>query len=850
MANHTLYLIDTSGLCYRAYYALAGLSTSYGQPTGAVYGFINILNKILKARPDYVACCFDVSRETFRQKKYAQYKMQRPPMPEALVSQMQLIRQVIAAYNIVIYELAGYEADDLIASLAQKAKESHWEVVMISSDKDILQLVDEKVKVFDPKKDDEGFWYDIEKVKARYGVAPERLIDIFSLSGDAADNIPGVRGIGEKTAGALIQEFGSVEGLINNVEKVQSESLRQAVKDSRDTIRLNYELLRLARDLDINLDLKALAYKEPDYEALFLLFKKLEFNSLLKKLPTFAPKNPDGRPKAESLEGSGKKEKVLSILGDKQELLFVLQEGVLYFSLDRALYSLKIEDQELQKVLADSQVRKISHNLKEVEYRLGQQNIVFKGMYFDVMLAAYLIEPSLPDFSLKELVFTYLDKRFFQDTLSPEESVAALGELAGLLEKKLKENGLDGLFAELELPLSSVLASMQAYGVQIDTAKLGLLSQELEKRLIVLRKEIYGLNSGDEFNLNSPKQLADVLFKRLKLPVVKKTKTGLSTDEEVLRKLSAGHALPRLILEYRSLSKLKGTYVDALPALVDERTGRIHATFDQTGTETGRLSSNNPNLQNIPARGDIAGLIRRAFIAGERHYLVSADYSQIELRILAHFSGDENLIAAFKKDLDVHRHSAGLIFGIAEDLVSDEMRDTAKRVNFGIIYGMSGFGLAKDLGIPMQEAQAFIDSYFSRYPKVKTFIEQQIGSARKLGYVKTLLGRSRYLREIGNKNNAIRSFAERQAVNSPIQGSAADLIKRAMVQIQAYLKEQGLKSRIIMQIHDELVFESPENEAQGLIDALREKMENAYTLKVPIKVNIKKGLNWQDMEPV
>lgn len=850
MANHTLYLIDTSGLCYRAYYALAGLSTSYGQPTGAVYGFINILNKILKARPDYAACCFDVSRETFRQKKYAQYKMQRPQMPEALVSQMQLIRQVIAAYNIVIYELAGYEADDLIASLAQKAKESHWEAVIISSDKDILQLVDEKVKVFDPKKDDEGFWYDIEKVKARYGVAPERLIDIFSLSGDAADNIPGVRGIGEKTAGALIQEFGSVEGLINNVEKVQSESLRQAVKDSRDTIRLNCELLRLARDLDINLDLKALAYKEPDYEALFLLFKKLEFNSLLKKLPTFAPKNPDGRSKAESLEGSGKKEKVLSMLGDKQELLFVLQEGVFYFSLDRALYSLKIEDQELQKVLADSKVRKISHNLKEVEYRLGQQNIAFKGMSFDVMLAAYLIEPSLPDFSLKELAFTYLDKRFFQDALSPEESVAALGELAGLLEKKLKENGLDGLFAELELPLSSVLASMQAYGVQIDTAKLGLLSQELEKRLIVLRKEIYGLNSGDEFNLNSPKQLADVLFKRLKLPVVKKTKTGLSTDEEVLRKLSAGHALPRLILEYRSLSKLKGTYVDALPALVDERTGRIHATFDQTGTETGRLSSNNPNLQNIPARGDIAGLIRRAFIAGERHYLVSADYSQIELRILAHFSGDENLIAAFKKDLDVHRHSAGLIFGVSEDLVSDQMRDTAKRVNFGIIYGMSGFGLAKDLGISVQEAQAFIDSYFSRYPKVKTFIEQQIGSARKLGYVKTLLGRSRYLREIGNKNNAIRSFAERQAVNSPIQGSAADLIKRAMVQIQAYLKEQGLKSRIIMQIHDELVFESPENEAQGLIDALREKMENAYTLKVPIKVNIKKGLNWQDMEPV
>ncbi len=850
MASSTLYLIDASGFCYRAYYALPSLVTSYGQPTGAVYGFINILNKILKDKPEYVACCFDVSRETFRQKKYAAYKMQRPQTPVELASQMQLIRQVVSAYNIAVLELAGYEADDVIASFAQKAKEKQLEVVVISSDKDILQLVDERVKVLDPKKDNEGFLYDKEKVKARYGVSPERLLDIFSLAGDAVDNIPGVRGVGEKTAGALIQEFGSVEHLIENVERVKSENVRQAIKDTRDTIRLNYELLRLVRDLDITLDLNTLAYKEPDYDGLFLLFKKLEFNSLLKKLPVHTPHNTQRAQKAQPLEGSREKEKVLSLLRDAKELLFVLSEDRVYFSLNQSLYSVTIEDTELQNVLADPGVRKISHNLKEAEYRLLRIKSAFSGMYFDTMLAAYLLAPSLPDFSVKELAFTYLEKRYSQDVLAPEDSLAAVSELFPILEKKLKGQGLDKLLYELELPLASVLASMRAYGVKIDASKLGVLSQELEKRLILLRKEIYSLNSGDEFNLNSPKQLSDVLFKKLKLPVVKKTKTGLSTDEEVLRKLSTEHELPKLILEYRSFSKLKNTYVDALPALVDERTQRIHATFDQVGTETGRLSSNNPNLQNIPAKGEIASLIRKAFVAERGAYLISADYSQIELRFLADFSGDENLIAAFKEDIDVHRYTAGLIFGVPEGMVSDEMRDSAKRINFGIIYGMSSFGLSKDLGISPQEAQAFIDSYFSRYPKVKTFIEYQIESARKLGYVKTLLGRRRYLPEIGNKNNAIRSFAERQAINSPIQGSAADLIKLAMVHIHAHLKEEKLKSKIIMQIHDELVFEVPENEGEGLIEVVRDKMENAYTLEVPIKVNIKKGMNWQDMEPV
>lgn len=854
MSIQKIYLIDCSGLCYRAFYALPHFTTSHGQPTGAVLGFTNILNKILKDNPDYIACCFDVSRETFRQKKYKEYKSQRSAMPDELKSQMALIKEVVCAYNIVIAELDGYEADDLLASFAKKAKENSFEVFIVSSDKDILQLVDEKIKVFDPRKDKEGLLYTTGQVRRAYGLEPQQLPDFFALTGDAADNIPGVKGVGEKTARTLLEEFGSVENMIKNISQIKSEGLRQAIQNNTDVIRLNYDLLKLRDELGIDFDLDKLSRKEPDHDRLWTLFKQLEFNSLLKKLPVNVKKEVKNKISASPLEDNiTLKEKVLSSVGPENEFYFFLGEdttGRIYLSLGGDFYSLAASDAQLQTTLQEPAIKKISQNLKEVKLSLLKDGINLQGLYFDTMLAAYLVDSSLPEYGLPELAFRYLEEKYPAHTLGPEESLGILIRLEPILKEKLKEYGQGKLFYELEMPLVEVMASMTLAGVKIDTKALTGLSSDLERRLIDLRGRIYALNSGGEFNLNSPKQLQDVLFGRLKLPVIKRNKTGPSTDEEVLRKLSREHKLPLLILEYRQLSKLKNTYVDSLPALINSQTNRIHATFDQAGTETGRISSHNPNLQNIPAKGDIAGLIRRSFIAEKGNSLISADYSQIELRVLAHFSEDEALATAFKNGLDIHRHTASLIFQVAEDAVSLEMRDTAKRINFGIVYGMSSFGLARDLEIAPLEAQNFIDSYFLRYPGVKDFIEKQIKQVRISGYVQTLLGRRRYLPGIGSKNNALMSFAERQAVNSPIQGSAADLIKLAMVDLYRALKEKKLRSKLIMQIHDELVFEVINDEAPAMINLLRDKMENVYPLSVPIKVNIKKGINWLEMEPV
>lgn len=847
MSNPRLYLIDGSGLCYRAYYALTNFTTSYGQPTGAVFGFVSILNKILKDAPEYIVCCFDVSRETFRQKKYKEYKIQRPPAPQGLSAQMDLIKEVVSAYNITVSELAGYEADDLIASFARIAGENSWDTVIVSSDKDLLQLVDERVKVFEPKKE---VWYDNEAVVLKYGLEPKRLIDIFSLMGDTSDNIPGVKGVGEKTATALIKEFGGVDSLLDNLAKLKSASLRESLLNNIENIRLSYELFRLEADIPLAPDPEKLKRKEPDYEKLFSLFKKLEFNSLLKTLPLSPEKEINSAAQAVPLEGSLRKKEVLEQVKKCPEgFIFVAarEESRVYFASGAEFYSLAIDDEELRRIFSDSKIKKISHNLKEAGIFLSQNDIELNGLYFDTMLAAYLLEPSLANFDLVELAYKYLERRYQSGRISPEQALDVIIRISPVLREKIGAHSLNNLLYELEIPLIGVLMDMQASGVKIDVGALELLSGELQVRLTQLVQEIYALNSGQEFNINSPKQLANVLFEKLKLPVIKKTKTGLSTDEEVLRKLSKKHGLPLLLLEYRQLTKLKSTYIDSLPLLIDPKTKRIHAAFDQAGTETGRLSSNNPNLQNIPVRGEIARDIRKAFIAEENNLLISADYSQIELRVLAHFSGDEALIRAFGEDRDIHKWTAGLIFGVEESLVSDEMRETAKRINFGIVYGMGSFGLAKDLEIPVNEAQDFIDNYFLRYPKVNKFIASQIALAKDAGFVTTILGRRRYLPEINNKNSSLRSFAERQAVNSPIQGSAADLIKLAMINIHQALSGMKLKAKLIMQIHDELVFEVPEAELEAVSGLVRDKMENVYKLDVPVKVNIKKGKNWQEM---
>lgn len=844
-----LYLIDSSGLCYRAYYALSGLTTSYGQPTGAVFGFINILNKILKDdKPDYVVCCFDISRDTFRKERYKDYKINRPKTPDELSSQIGLIKEVVSAYNIRICELEGYEADDLIATFAKRAKEKDLDVVVVSSDKDILQLVDEKVKVFDPKKNKDGLLYDEEQVKLKYGLKPNQMIDFFALTGDAADNIPGVLGVGEKTAQELIKEFGNIDNLIQNASNIKSVRLREIISSNLDNIRLSYSLLKLSDDLNVDFDLENLRFKKPAYDKLFGLFKKLEFNSLLKNLPSPEAKDTDSKVKFEHLENDTKKSAVLSEVSVKKELFFILdKEEKIYFSSGGSIYSLDINDNQLHSLLKDPDIKKISHNIKETKISLFRKAVDIKGFYFDTMLAAYLVDSAIPEYSLSELAFRFLEQKV-PEHLSAEESLNIILKLTSFLKQKIEDNRQEELFYNLEMPLALVLASMELNGVKVDNDSLRFLSKELEGRLVKLIDEIYGLNNDEEFNINSPKQLANVLFEKLKLPVVKKTKTGISTDEEVLEKLSKDHKLPRLILEYRQLTKLKNTYVDTLPALIDSRTKRIHATFDQVGTQTGRLSSNNPNLQNIPIRGPIAEIIRKSFIAEKGNLLISADYSQIELRVLAHFSEDENLISAFNKDLDVHRYTAALIFQVEENLVSDEMREIAKRINFGIIYGMGSFSLAKDLNIPQEEAKVFIDSYFLRYPKVKKFIDDQIKLTKESGYAKTILGRIRHLPGINSKNNSLRAFAERQAVNSPIQGSAADIIKLAMIAIDKIIEENKLSAKMIMQIHDELVFEVCEADLEKLIHSIRDRMENVYKLIAPLKVNIKKGENWQEME--
>jgi len=842
MADKNLFLIDATAFCYRAYYALSGMSTVSGQPTNAVYGFLNILNKILKEqKPDYLVCCFDISRDTFRLQKFAQYKMQRPPMPDGLSSQIPIIKEIVAAYGISIFEKKGFEADDIIAELARKAAAKKLRVTIVSSDKDILQLVNSRVSVFNPYKDS-GVLYDEKKVAEVFGVSPEMTADVIALMGDDADNIPGVPGIGEKTAEKLILEFGSLEKLLKNIAKVNPEKIKNAISGNIERIKLNKELITLNEKVGIVLNLKKVKFDNPDYKRLSGIFKRLEFKSLLKELPdtgedAFEVKL-DNLNSGE-LKGLLKGSAELALYGDNKEGLF--------FSIGDKIFNAESAAGELDALISDNRIKKTGFDLKKLKVALFKQGLVLNGLDFDVMIAAYLLNPSRSSYALIDLALENLGEFFREEKLEEKNALSLVVKLKPVLKKALEEKGLFGLFTDLEMPLVSVLAEMEQEGIKLDLQLLKELSRDIEKKLIKLIADIYE-SSGTQFNINSPKQLGQVLFEKLSLPVIKKTKTGPSTDEEVLRRLSQKHALPALLLEYRQLTKLKNTYVDALPKLVSPETGRVHTSFNQTGTETGRLSSSNPNLQNIPIKTDIGSRIRQAIIAsGKDNCLLSCDYSQIELRVLAHLCGDKTLVEAFHSNQDIHRLTASLIYNISESEVVDNMREVAKRVNFGIVYGQSSYGLSKDLGISVMQAQDFIDAYFLRYPKVREFIDAQIHKARSEGFVTTLMGRRRYIPEINSKNMGIRQFAERQAVNTPIQGAASDLIKMAMVKIAEQIKKSGLKSKMILQIHDELVFDLPIEELDVLSRMVKEEMEQVKKLDVPIKIDMKKGKNWLDM---
>ncbi|MBL7080987.1 MAG: DNA polymerase I [Candidatus Omnitrophica bacterium] len=882
-------LIDANGICYRAYYAIRGLATSYGLCTNAIYGFVNFLNKVLKEiNPQYMGVCFDVSRHTFRQKEFARYKIQRPPMPADLVTQLPYIKKIIKAFGINIFEKEGFEADDVIATLTRKAKEKDFTIMIVSADKDILQLVDEGVIVLHPHKD-KKIIYDVAGVKRQYGFLPGRIADFIALAGDTADNIPGVPGIGEKTATKLLDKFKSLENLLLNLDQIKEQKLRSRLKEKIEQIKLCHYLAQLRTDLDIEFDAQSLKIKKPDYRNLYEIFRELEFKKFLKDLP----EQPFDKLRVGTERSRSASTESLDFARDKLrrsanrqvagidqfrqagELILYMNEEGLTVYLPESDSFLELEKgslKSIEPVLRDPKIKKIGHNLKDIFLRLARHNIALEGLGFDTMIAAYLLNPSRSDYSLESLCWDYL-KRILDagpvrsktpgatapptagtsngaGKISPLEVCVVIGTLKSVLEKELKLKDSFRIFCDLEIRLIPVLAQMELEGIKLDLEFLKALGIEIEEKRKGLVSKIYHL-AGGPFNINSPLQLRQVLFEKLKLPVIKKKKTGASTDEEVLAVLASQHPLPKILLEYRMLCKIKSTYIDALMELADKKTLRIHTFFNQTGTQTGRLSSSNPNLQNLPIKTELGRKIRKAFITScEDNFLVSFDYSQVELRVLAHLSGEKVLIDAFSQGKDIHRATASLVYGTEDSIVNDQMREVAKRINFGIIYGLSSFGLARELGISREEATRFIDAYFLRYPRVKDYIARQIEKAKKDNFVTTILGRHRYLPDINHQNAAVRAFAERQAVNSSIQGSAADLIKMAMIKIYQKIEERTLSAKLLLQIHDELIFEIPNGQLQRAIEMISYEMENALALSVPIKVVIKKGKNWLEMEEI
>lgn len=858
MINSKLCLIDANSLFYRAFFAIkTQLATSTGQPTNAVFGFVKMVNKVLEdLKPDYIAVCFDVAKKTHRNEKFAAYKMNRAAMPDDLVSQVPFIKAVVEAHRFSQFQAQGFEADDVIASLVHQVAEKVDKVVIVSSDKDILQLVNDKVEVYNPYKEN-GIVFTKEIVREKFGVAPEQIRDLIALMGDSSDNIPGAKGIGEKTARQLLSDFKNVEDLLKHASGIKRDSVRKIIEENIDAIKLSKELATLRHDVPLKADLENLKACEPDMEALWGLYARLEFRGMLKDLSSrrlSAVSNfkfdivkkscSDFSKIAADVHGDG----IFAFYINEEEF----KNGSLAVNVafdDKNVYAAN-DKASLEALFARPQWRAVGHDVKRLRHILKHFGILTQGKFFDTMIAAYLLESSKTALFLENLLWDHLSLKGVTrlDYLGKESHF--IFQLYSVLNRELTEKKLLSLFEDVEMPLSDVLFEMESCGVRIDTDFLKDLSLKLDKKLEKLIASIYDF-AGSPFNINSPKQLAEILFHRLRLPTVKRTKTGFSTDEEVLTKLSLDHELPKILLEYRQIAKLKTTYVDALPNLADKKTGIIHTTFNQTGTETGRLSSSNPNLQNIPIKTELGASIREAFVPSKGFdHILSADYSQIELRILAHLSGDEVLREAFRKDRDIHRYTASLIFSCSEDQVSDEMRENSKRVNFGIVYGMSAYGLSKDLKIDVQTAQSFIDEYFARYPKVKSYLDAQVAFVEKHGYVATILGRRRYIPEINNANAALRQFAQRQAVNAPVQGSAADLIKLAMVNIQRQSVHRNLKSRMILQVHDELVFEVKDREKDELALLVRQEMENAFTLSVPVKVKVYIGKNWLQMEDV
>ncbi|MBN1485437.1 MAG: DNA polymerase I [Chloroflexia bacterium] len=907
-----LVLIDGHALLYRAYYALPqSMVTSQGEQTNAIYGFLTILLKVLEEqKPEHVIICFD-TKHTFRHDLYPEYKAHRAKMPDDLRAQEPRLEQVLQALGLPTYVLDGYEADDLIGTLARQASEAGLETLVVTGDADILQLVTEQVHVLTPgQRYSDTTVYDPAQVQERYGFGPEQLVEYKALRGDPSDNIPGVPGVGDKTATSLVQKYDTLEKVYENLELVPSR-YRGKLEEHREQAFFSRDLATIRTDAPVELDLQASRLGDYDREQVLQLFQELEFRSLLRRLPQAAAPSaaPGGARQLSFFEQSAAEaETPPDYVAVRDEaglaaMLDALGRGPLAFDVEtdslrplqaqlvglslaipggQAWYvPLMHKDTEgrrlspqlewplvrerLAPLLGNPDVPKYAHNAKFDILVLSQHGLEVRGLASDTMIAAHLLEPG--SVGLKDLAFRHLgvQMREIKELIGSGKSQITFDQvpldeatpyacadadmtcrLQQELAPRLRKEGLQQLFADLELPLIGVLLEMERAGILVDVDMMEEMSRGLETELDRLGQNIQDM-AGHEFNVNSTQQLSQVLFEELGLPltVTRRLKTGsYSTASDVLENLRDLHPIAQAMLDYRELAKLKSTYVDTLPALVNPQTGRIHTSFHQTATSTGRLSSSDPNLQNIPVRSEIGRRVRRAFVAAPGCLLLSADYSQVELRVLAHLAQDPGLLQAFAAGEDIHASTAATLFEVALDEVSPEQRRLAKAVNFGLMYGMSEFGLAQRMGIERAQAAHFIQAYFSRYPRVQQYLEQQARQGRELGYVSTLLGRRRYIPELTSSNRNVRQAAEREAVNAPIQGTAADIIKIAMLRLQRALQKRGLGSRMLLQVHDELVLEVPEDELGITQTLVTELMESAYALDAPLKVDVHVGSNW------
>jgi len=893
----TVFLIDGSSQMYRAYHAIRGLTGPDGRSTNAVYGFSTMLRKLIADhKPEYIAASFDLAGPTFRDDLAADYKANRAPMPSDLAEQVPLVREACEAMGVPVLTFERFEADDVIGTLAAQARARGFDVAIVTGDKDFFQMVGDGIRVFNPR--DEGTWYDAAGVVEKFGVRPEQVVDVLALMGDSIDNIKGVPGIGEKGARELIAAHGTLEALLAAAPAIQQKRYREGLLEHAESARSSRELARIRTDVPVAFDPDALRYRGPSRERCYALFSSLGFRTLAPEFAPTAATAPRDYALVTSLEDvdalavqlySAGRIGVAAIAGETSAVTadvvgwsFSTSPGsaryvpVAHTGLaDTPNFSQRDVFHRLGPVLADASVAKVGHDLKFVAIALARAGAAIAGDQFDTMVASYLLDATRSAHTLDALALERGGYRAMTEgdvtgkgvkavtfAAVPASSLATYaGEQADLplalargLEEDLKKEGLEAVYRQLEEPLIPVLADIERAGVKVDVPALAGLAQSMQRDLDDLAREIFR-HAGAEFNINSPRQLADVLFVKLNLQSSKKTgKTRVvSTAQDVLEELALTHELPGLVLKWRSIQKLKGTYVDALPALVNPSTGRVHTTFNQAVAATGRLSSSDPNLQNIPIRTPLGREIRATFVAEPGYVLISADYSQIELRVLAHLSGDAALVEAFRQGIDIHDRTAERVFGKDSGLDAHELRRRAKIINYALLYGKTAFTLAKDIGVPQQAAQEFIDAYFAGFPEVRAFIDRTLAEARTTGVVRTITGRRRLVPELTSKNGMIRMAAERETVNMPIQGTAADVLKKAMIDVHAALvrRNDGREdhARMILTVHDELLFEAPEGEAGVVAELVRDVMERAFTLNVPLTVDVGIGRNWKEAKP-